>query len=277
LTVREIALPGVCSAAAGGAAARCIAGGRLLTFAESGERLGDVPAPERIRQLASTSDSLIALQDEHVAWLDRKSGRVVQRAAVGGDAQLIGAVGSVWVVDRRHATARRVHEGGVLGPRRSTPGIDRAAADGDNLWWLDRDAATLRDFDREVELGSAARGHGGITVCAGSVWVSGADGLCRVGTWRAARGAMLAAPFGPADYLACARGALVGASGRHGVFALDPAADADVRLLAGADEVGPTACYTTVGDSLWAFLENRAAARLIRIRQGAGPQSEPRV
>lgn len=259
---QELSLPDVCSAAAGGAAVWCAAGGRLLAFGDAGERLRDVAAPRGLTQLAAAGELLVAVVDARVAWLAADSGKVVAHRAAGEAPELVTGGGAVWAVDRAAATAWRVLEAGTLNAPRRVPGIERAAADGDRLWWTTREGTVLRDFDRSVDL--EAGGLGAIGVCANSVWISVAAGLVRVGAWDAVAGPIVSAPTGPVPFLACADGALVGASRAGTIFVLDPRADSDARVL--ADGIGRIGHLVTARNAVWAFLSDRPAARVVQAR-----------
>jgi len=165
------------------------------------------------------------------------------------------------------STAWRVRETGALDVARPVPGVERVAADGDRLWWTTAGGASLRDFERTVDLGVTARDRGALTVCAGSVWVSVAGGLIRVGTWAAEKGPMVEAPDGPVPYLTCSGGVLVGASEQGRLFVLDPGADADVRAL-DVDTGGNIGALVALGGTVWVFSVVRAEARLIMLRAG---------
>ncbi|NOT07090.1 MAG: hypothetical protein HOP28_02680, partial [Gemmatimonadales bacterium] len=174
---------------------------------------------------------------------------------------------AVWAVDRSSGQAWRVAAGGALGTPRPVNGLDRAAADGDRLWWTTGDGTVLRDFERTVELGVPARDRGAITVCAGSVWVSGRDLLMRVGTWGAEKGSVIPAPGEPLPFLVCSGGVLVGASKTGKLLVLDPSSDADARLV-DASGGGPVGALVALGGTAWVFAAEHAEARLITVRGG---------
>ena len=95
----------------------------------------------------------------------------------------------------------RLGESGQLIARVPMPGVDRAAADGERVWWLSRGDTKLRDGTREVDIGIRLGERGGFTVCANSVWLRVARGFVRVGTWDAVKGPLVPAPAGPLPFL----------------------------------------------------------------------------
>lgn len=269
MKVAVVKLPGVCIAAAGGDTAWCAAGERLLGFTATGTLRLDVPLAKGVTQLASVGESLIAvIESRHVAWLDPTSGNVLATRVTGSAPQLVSGGGAVWVVDRAMSRAWKVRETGVLDAPRNVQSVDRVAVDGDRLWWTTSNGTTLHDFDRTVDIGVAAGDRGAMVACAGSVWISVAQGLCRVGAWQAAKGPLVRAPEGPVPFLVCANGVLVGASGRGNLFVLDPLADAGVRALDGFDAGAMLSDLVAVGNSVWAFAAGKSEARFIRVRPG---------
>lgn len=266
MNVEVVKLPGVCVAAAGGDTAWCAAGDRLLAFTETGSVRHDVPLTTGVSQLAAVDASLVATIDSsRVAWLDPGSGRVLAAQAIGGVPQLVSGGGAVWAIDPDSSRAWRVRETRMLDAPRRVQGVDRAAAEGDRLWWTTKDGTLLRDFDRTVDIGVAAGDRGAMVVCANSVWISVARGLSRVGAWQASKGPTLRAPEGPVPFLVCARGALVGVSERGSLFVLDPTVDADVRALGSVDG-GRISEVIAVNDTVWIFSAEQPEARLLRVR-----------
>jgi hypothetical protein len=73
------------------------------------------------------------------------------------------------------------------------------------------------------------------------------------------------APEGPVPHLACAGGILVGGSGRHGLFVLNPSIDVGVRHL--DVELGGELDFLVATRSIaWAFPAGRPEARLVPLR-----------
>lgn len=264
-----VELPGRCVAAAvGGDTVWCAAGGRLLGFTENGTRRFDVPLLDGVNHIGAGRGLLVAsLGPGTIAWLDPRSGSVLAKQPAGAAPLLVSGGGAVWAVDRSMSMAWRVREDGALDAARLVPGVDRVAADGDRLWWTMAGGALLRDFERTVDLGVTARDHGALAVCAGSVWISVAGGLIRVGTWAAEKGPIVEAPDGPVPFLTCSDGVLVGASERGRLFVLDPSADADARVL-DVDTGGNMGALVALGGTAWVFSAVRAEARLIIVRAG---------
>lgn len=179
---------------------------------------------------------------------------------------LVSGGGAVWAIDRATSRAWQVREAGILDAARRVPGLDRAAADGNRLWWTTSDGTWLHDFERAVDLGVAAPERGALAVCSGSVWQSVAAGLIRVGAWAAERGRIVAAPEGPVPFLACVNGVLVGASEQGRLFVLDPSVDAGARTLDA--DLGPVGRLVGVGRTAWIFAAVRPEARLMSVRGG---------
>jgi hypothetical protein len=253
------------AAAGGGDTVWCAAGGRLLAFTEDGTRRLDVPLADRVTALAAGPALLVAvLASGAIVWLDAQRGGVLIERPIGGAPTLVSGGGAVWAIDRSTSRAWRLGERGTLGPPRAIPGVDHVAADGDRLWWTTTTATALHDFERTVDLDLSARDSGAMAVCAGSVWISVPGGLARVGAWAAEKGMTVTAPFGPAPFLTCAGGVLVGASAQ-GVFVLDPSADADARTL-DVDTNGDIGALVAVGRTAWIFSALRAEAQLVSVR-----------
>jgi hypothetical protein len=220
-----------------------------------------------VKDLAVSGTSLIAALDSGaIAWLDSRSGRVIAERPAGTALLLVSGGGAVWAIDRSTSRAWRVRETGVLDAARPVPGVDRAAADGNRLWWTTGNGASLHDFERTVDLVVAAPHRGALAVCSGSVWVSVTGGLIRVGAWAADRGPIVKAPDGPVPFLACVDGVLVGGSQRGRLFVLDPSVDANARALDG--DVGDIGWLVGVGSTAWIFAAVRAEARLMTLRGG---------
>ena len=138
---------------------------------------------------------------------------------------LVSGGGAVWAIDDVRGQGWRLGEPGKLIGPVSMPGVDRAAADGDRVWWMSHRDTTLRDGTRDVDVGVKPAERGGITVCANAVWLSASRGLVLVGTWAAAMGPLVPVSAGPLSFLTCAGGVLVGGSSRYGLVVLDPSSD----------------------------------------------------
>ena len=261
-------LPGPCvAAAADGDTVWCVARDRLVAFDAPGTQRRDAPIGAGVRSLAASGQMLVAVVEPGViVWLDPESGTATQRRPVGGTPVLVAGGGAVWAVDVGSGRAWRVADAGaVLGPT-IVADVDRAAADGERLWWTSKRDAFLREGARTVDLGVRRKERGGLAVCAGSVWTSVAKGLLRVGAWKAELGTVVAAPAGPVPFLVCGAGVLVGGS-RDGLFALDPSVDADARRL-DADVGGDVGFLVAVRSAAWVFSRRRAQARRIALRAG---------
>lgn len=259
-------LPAPCAAAAAtDDTVWCAAGGWLLAFDGAGARRLNQPLAG-VRALGASGTRLAAaLDDGVVTWLDPRTGREIGRRSVGAGATLVAGGGAVWAIDGVTGRGWRLGEPPDLVGPVAMPGVDRAAADGERVWWLSRHDTRLRDGTREVELDLGHEERGGLTVCANSVWLSLPRGLARVGTWGAARGPLVEAA-GPLPFLTCGGGVLVGASSRDGLFVLDPLGDAGVRRLSA--EPGELGCLVATRDVAWMCSKRDATARLVPIRAG---------
>jgi hypothetical protein len=254
------------AAAADGSTVWCAAGGRLVSYEATGAPLAEAAAPPELVALAAAGPVLAAaLAVGEIAWLDPATGEERRRVPVGGKPLLAAGGGAVWAVDRLSGRAWRLGDEEVLGAAVSVPEVDAVAPDGDRLWWTSPADTLLREGERTVDLEAGPDERGAMAVCFGSVWVSVAGGLARVGAWAADRGLTLPAPEGPVPFLACADGILVGGSGRRGLFVLDPRVDADVRHL-DVDLGGELAALVATGDVAWAFPAGKAQARLVAVR-----------
>ena len=190
LKVSIVNLPGVCVAAAGSDAARCVVGGRLLSFSGSGEAVFDVPMTQAVTQLACTRELLVAVAENHrLVWLDPATGRLLAERAAGDTPRLVAGSRPGWAVDPVDIARLENSRTGVLDAPRIAPGTDQAAADGDRLWWTSRHDTELRDLAGLPEdIGHGAGERGAMVVCSNSLWISVRNGLCRVGAWDAKRG-----------------------------------------------------------------------------------------
>jgi hypothetical protein len=264
--VRAIALPGpVLAAASDGTRVWCAAEGRLFAYGPDGSPLLEVPEPA-ILGLAATPDVVAAAVDPGiVVWLDPDDGTERMRRPVGGDLVVAAGGDSVWALDRRSQRAWRLTDVGVLAEPVSLGSVDQFVPQGNTLWWTSREDTLLRGGPRPVDLGVRANARGGMTVCAGSVWISVSGGLLRVGAWDAGRGPTLEAPEGPVRHLACAGGILAGGSGRQGLFVLDPSIDAGVRHLP-VDLGGELDFLVATHSVIWAIPAGRPEMRLVPVR-----------
>jgi hypothetical protein len=265
--VVTVALPGpVRAAASDGTRVWCAAGGRLVAFEPTGSPLLEAPEPAGLLALAAVHDVVVAaLEPGIVTWLDPDAGTERLRRPVGGDLVVAAGGDSVWALDRRSQRAWRLTDMGVLAEPVSLAGVDQFAPEGNRLWWTARHDTLLRGGARPVDLGVGADARGGMTVCAGSVWISVSDGLLRVGAWAAELGPPLEAPEGPVRHLACAGGILAGGSGRQGLFVLDPSIDAGVRHLP-VDLGGELDFLVASHSVMWAIPAGRPEARLVAVR-----------
>jgi hypothetical protein len=267
--VRTVTLPAApVAAAADGETVWCVAEGRLLSFEAAGSPLDDVPAPSGLGSLAAADGTLAAaLSPGVVTWLDPREGVVRTQLPVGGELEVLSGGGTVWAFDRSRGRARRLAGVGTLGEPVTLAGADRAAPDGERIWWTSSEDTFLHGGDRQVDLGVGPGERGGLVACGGSIWVSVAQALLRVGAWAAELGPPFAAPEGPVQHLVCAGGILAGGSGRRGLFALDPSIDADVRHL-DVDLGGELGHLVATRSIVWAFPAGRAEARLVTVRIG---------
>jgi hypothetical protein len=245
----------------------CAAGGRLLAFEAAGmPRLNQTLSG--VRSLGASGSLLAAiLEGGVIVWLDPLSGREAGRRPVGRTAVLVSGGGAIWAIDEASGEGLRLGEPGQVVARVPMPGVDRAAADGDRVWWLSRGDTKLRDGTREVDLGIRPGERGGFAVCANSVWLSVAGGLVRIGTWGAVKGPLVPVSAGPVSFLTCGGGVLVGGSSTHGLVVLDPSADADVRRL-DIDPGGDLRMLVATRAMAWLFSARRSEALLVPFRVG---------
>jgi hypothetical protein len=267
--VDVLALPGPADAAAAdGATVWCSASGRLVAYEAGGGTRLEVPAPGELSSLAAVEGILVgAVPPGVVVWLDPSDGSIRARLPVGGESEVLAGGGAVWAFDRRSGRAWPLMAEGVAGEPVSLPAVERLAADETRLWWTSPEDTLLHGGERPVELEVGPGERGDLAACSNSIWVSVANGLLRVGAWAAELGPPLAAPEGPVGFLECADGILVGASGRHGLFVLDPAIDAAVRHI-DVDLGGELDHLVTTRSVVWAFPAHTAEARLVHVRPG---------
>ncbi|MFG1705698.1 hypothetical protein ACFLIM_21125 [Nonomuraea sp. M3C6] len=188
-----------------------------------------------------------------VYWLDPGGAPL---ASVLFDGRVVAGGGEIWAVaaDR----AYRLLAPGRLGEPVELPGLDLCAVEGERLWWTSTRDTLLRGGPREVDLGRGRRG--GMTVCAGSLWVSVAGGLLRVSAWSGEPRRFVSAPEGPVPFLVCANGVLAGA--RRDLFAHAPAAGAVSRVIPlGLD--APVGLVIAAGKHVWAFPADRSQALIV--------------
>ncbi|QYC41305.1 hypothetical protein Nocox_18480 [Nonomuraea coxensis DSM 45129] len=212
-----------------------------------------IPVPQAL------SGTLAATARGRVHWL-APDGTPLATARCAG--RVVAGGGEIWAVSG--ARARRLTGPGTLGPPVDLPGLAACAVEGERLWWTSRHDDVLRGGPRDVDLGVLGRHgeRGGMTVCAGSLWISVPGGLLRISTWSGEPGRFVAAPAGPVPFLACANGTLVG--GGHDLFALAPAAGAALRVIpSGLD--APIARLVAAGKHVWAFPQGAAHALIVTL------------
>jgi hypothetical protein len=265
--VSTLALPGpVRAAVSDGTMVWCAAGGRLAAYGPTGIPLLTAPEPAGLLALAAAPGMVVAvLEPGIVAWLDSGTGEISSRYPLGGELAVAAGASAIWTVDRTSGRAWRIAGAGVLSAPVRLGAVDRMAPQGDRLWWTSRHDSFLRGGPHPVDLGIDPGGRGGMTACSGSVWISVRGALLRVGTWAAELGPPVAAPEGPVSHLACADGVLVGGSGQHGLFLLDPGADASARHIE-VDLGGELDFLVTIGSIAWAIPAGRSEARLVAVR-----------
>lgn len=261
-------LPSLCDAAAAtDDTVWAAAGGRLLAFEAAGTLRLDLPL-SGVRSLGASGSHLAAILDDKVmVWLHPRNGREEGRRPVGQTAVLVSGGGAVWVIDEASGEGLRLGEPGQLLERVPMSGVDRAAADGDRLWWMSRADTKLRDGSREVDVSVRPGERGGLTVCANSVWLSVSRGFVRVGTWDAAMGPIVPTSTGLLPFLTCGSGVLVGGSSTDGLVILDPSADADVRRL-DIDVDGDMGILVATRATAWVFSARHSKAWLVPFRAG---------
>jgi len=243
----------------------CTAGGRLLAFEAAGTLRLNQPL-SRVCSLGASGSQLAAiLEGGMMVWLDPRSARETGRRAVGKNAVLVSGGGAIWAIDEEKGEGLHLGKPGQLLTHVPMPGVDRAAADGDRVWWLSRSDTKLRDGKREVDLGIRPGERGGFSVCANSVWLSAARGLVRVGTWGAVKGPLIPVSAGLLPFVTCGGGVLVGGSAMGGLIVLDPSADSDVRRL-DIDPDGEVGMLVSTRAMAWVFSGQRSKARLVPIR-----------
>ncbi|MGN9841927.1 hypothetical protein ACTMTI_27750 [Nonomuraea sp. H19] len=201
----------------------------------------------------SMAGTLAGTAGDRVYWLDPCGAPL---ASTLFDGRVLAGGGEIWAVAA--GLARRLVEPGCLGEPVELPGLDQCAVEGMRLWWTSRWDTMLRGGPREVDLGPRRRG--GMTVCAGSVWISVTGRLLRVSTWSGEPRRTTGAPEGPMPFLVCANGVLAGAE--RDVFALAPAAGVALRRIPLGLE-GPLALVIAAGKHVWAFPAGRPEALIV--------------
>ncbi|GAA3201809.1 hypothetical protein [Nonomuraea helvata] len=190
---------------------------------------------------------------DRVYWLDQRGAPIASARFTG---RVLAGGGEIWAVGADRA--RRLIEPGRLGDPVELPGLDLCAVEGERLWWTSKRDTVLRGGPREVDLGTCERG--GMTVCAGSLWISVAGGLLRVSAWSGEPRRFVGAPAGPVPFLACANGVLAG--GGRDLFALAPVVGAAVRRIR-LGLKAPLALMIAAGKHVWAFPTGRPQALIV--------------
>lgn len=253
------------AAAASGDTVWVAAADRLCAFDAAGTLRLDLPL-SGVRSLGASGSRLAAiLDDEMIVWLDPSNGREQGRWPVSRTAVLVSGGGAIWAVDEARGEGLHLGEPGQFIARLPMPGIERAAADGDHLWWMSQTDTVLRDGTRQVDVGVMPGERGGLTVCANAAWLSVSGGFVHVGTWGAKMGPLVAASTGVLPFLTCGSGILVGGSSTDGLVLLDPSVDADVRHLDIdiGDDIGMLVAARSMA---WVFPVKRPEAFLVPIR-----------
>ncbi len=243
----------------------CVAGRRVWIYEPGGDEVAASAIPEELASLAAAGGTAVgATSAGGLVWLDPQSGAAIARAPIGGSPYVVGGNDAVWAIDPVSGRAWHLTEPGTLGEPEAVGDVELAAPLGGRLWWTSRLDTLLRDGAREVDLGAAAGERGAIVACSGAVWVSAHRAVMRVGGWSADTSPPLAAPEGPVRHLVCADGTLVGASGRHGLFTLNPAVDASIQHH-DVDLGGELHALVAAGAVVWAFPTERDEARVIAL------------
>ncbi|MFI6737502.1 hypothetical protein ACIBI9_31645 [Nonomuraea sp. NPDC050451] len=188
-----------------------------------------------------------------VHWLDPTGAPL---AGAPFDGRVLAGGGEIWAVGAERA--RRLTAPGELGEPVELPGLDQCAVEGERLWWTSKQDTWLRGGPREVDLWTRERG--GMTVCAGSLWISVAGGLERVSAWSGEQRRFVKVPKGPVPFLVCANGVLAG--GGRDLFTLAPAAGAAVRVIR-LGLKARLALVVAAGKHIWAFPADRPEALIV--------------
>ncbi|MFI7127136.1 hypothetical protein ACIBQ1_15680 [Nonomuraea sp. NPDC050153] len=208
--------------------------------------------------LGSLSESplrgtLAGTAEGRVHWLDPTGAPLADEPF---DGRVLAGGGEIWAVGSERA--RRLTGPGDFGEPVELPGLDRCAVEGERLWWTSKRDTWLRGGPREVDL--CTRERGGMTVCAGSLWISVAGGLERVSAWSGEPRRFLRAPEGPVPFLVCANGVLAG--GGRDLFTLAPAAGAAVRVTRPGLKAR-LGLVVAAGKHIWAFPADRPQALIV--------------
>jgi hypothetical protein len=222
----------------------------------------ETAAPRGLTHLAAAGTVVIAAMDDgSVAVLDPGTGRAHTRRSIGGRLELFEGGGRVWALDRAGHVVMALDPDGTPAATYPARDVRRIAADASRPWWTSTRDTRLHTIDRAVEPG-VDPAPGGLTVCANSVWLSAAEGLCRVNAWSGEVGRLVPSP-GPLPWLTCARGVLVGAAPRDAIVVLDPSADADLRVLP-VESAGTIGALVALGRAAWLFAAERPEVHVIR-------------
>ncbi|MBB5780875.1 hypothetical protein [Nonomuraea jabiensis] len=197
--------------------------------------------------------TLAGTAEGRVHWLDPAGAPL---ATAPFDGRVLAGGGEIWAVGAERA--RRLTAPGDFGEPVELPGLDRCAVEGERLWWTSKRDTLVRGGPREVDLWTRERG--GMTVCAGSLWISVAGGLERVSAWSGEPRRFVKVPKGPVPFLVCAHGVLAG--GERDLFVLDPAAGAAVRVIR-LDLKARLALMIAAGKHIWAFPADRPQALIV--------------
>jgi hypothetical protein len=263
---RVVDLSGRCQAAAAGRDRVWYAvANRVFALDQDCARIAEGHLEETVNELAVGDSQVLAfLASGQLAWLDSNSGKAIAARPIGR-IKLTSCDRSIWAVDYNAGQAWRVRAPGELDSPRRLPGATQVAADGDRLWWTTAEPARICDFERSVPLPADAAEPLALRVCAGSVWISVADGLCRVGAWAAEVGATIQTRTGPLRFLTCASGALVGATEEGTLFILDPSVDSDGRCLE-PDAPDRVRALVALGETAWVFSAEKPQVRILPLR-----------
>jgi hypothetical protein len=243
----------------------CVSGRHVWIYGRDGDEIAASAVPEELGSLTAGGGTAVgATRSGVLVWLDARSGDVSARTPIGGNPFVVGGGDHAWAVDPTSGRAWHLPEPGALGAPLAVGGVDDAAPLGDRLWWTSRFDTLLRDGEREVDVGAAAGERGASVGCSGAIWISIHHALFRVGGWSADASPPIVAPEGPVRHLACAEGTLVGASGRQGLFTLNPAIDASIRHH-DVDLGGELVELAAAGTNVWAFPAGRDEARVVAL------------
>ena len=218
--------------------------------------------------VAATAEFVgVALRAGDVSCFDAESGKELwQRSASSGDVQLKASRDRLWAWDRR-ASAFIAWDRAGTASRIEAEGVTAFAPDGDGIYWLSRTGIIgyrqrTRDKTVTMELPEYATRVGAMAVCAHALWLSVEGALVLVSQHPLEARATLRAPEGPVPHLICFEGRLFG--GSYGVFALEPAADAEVRVLLARLQT-PLRALAVSGTRLWALETGDSVVHIVGI------------